>query len=732
MTVGAAAAEGDESPPSNGGPFLSTSSHGIDYQRAFNRLCHLVPLTEGKADDALDDVVVTALVLAGDSVRGVAGVVEAVGVFFAVTLHEEQATASVARLTRLGMLLHRGRGRITVAPDAEAGAKTRIEEGHRLEERVRNVWLASTEASATGVAGSVLWQCLRTYMASVFQTHGMLAIELLDPTIESPEGDASAAEAALTSAVVRVPDGATMATRSAIQAFFVSPDAQRSRYIAQMLDATFTLFAMTLDETVADCLGEDLDPLDLFLDTNVLFGLLDLDTDARGQSAKELVRFIHHNEIPFKLYYHEETLGEIERTVSGFGSSLRAKQIWPQEISRAALDRRILGELRGVERRYHEINSETPISPKDFLSKYEHVQDLLEGWGVRLFRSSGIPPYSAEEKGTLIAEYDAYVKARRPNDPKQYEALDHDATVWLDVKYRGQVASTSLKAGALFVTNDLVFRQFISLGSRRRAPRVVLPSQLLQVLRPYGRRSGEVDERFVATLCLPEFRTAHSGYGPTQSKVLGFLANFKDVETETAVRILANEVLMRRVRDMDGESEDFKTVIESHILDDNARLVGEREAAAAELERLQRDAIQRLEEKDRVLAEGTGRQADLEEQLASALRKVTELEEMACRATGLDNERRKNLKAKSDGDAAWMVNAICIILCLGLVVPAVAGLVAAGMFSAGPIIGGLGVLAVVAAAVFGWFRMKDLRAAAVGKFQPRLFRRYLARLGETV
>lgn len=54
MTMGAATAEGDESLPSDGGPSSSPSNtRGIDYQRAFNRLCHLVPLTEGKADDAL-------------------------------------------------------------------------------------------------------------------------------------------------------------------------------------------------------------------------------------------------------------------------------------------------------------------------------------------------------------------------------------------------------------------------------------------------------------------------------------------------------------------------------------------------------------------------------------------------------------------------------------------------------------------------------------------------------
>lgn len=46
---------------------------GLDYERAFTRLCHLRPLTEGRADEALNDVTLTALVLVDRPVVGVVG-----------------------------------------------------------------------------------------------------------------------------------------------------------------------------------------------------------------------------------------------------------------------------------------------------------------------------------------------------------------------------------------------------------------------------------------------------------------------------------------------------------------------------------------------------------------------------------------------------------------------------------------------------------------------------------
>lgn len=72
-----------------------------------------------------------------------------------------------------------------------------------------------------------------------------------------------------------------------------------------------------------------------------------------------------------------------------------------------------------------------------------------------------------------------------------------------------------------------------------------MPTQLLQVLRPFGRPTDDDDARFVAALCLPEFRTAHTGYAEARSKVLGILAHDGDLDIETAVSLLANEVLNR-------------------------------------------------------------------------------------------------------------------------------------------------------------------------------------------
>lgn len=736
MTSGAAAAIPHEAPSRKPSPATpAVAAHGLDYDRAFKQLCHLVPLTEGKADEALDDVVLSALVLTDTPVAELAGVLEAVEAFFTLNLDRDRVQGAVDRLVQAGHVFRKG-SKLSVCPAAKATKLEQIAAGHQLEDAVRAVWLACDDAQATGLDGDELWTCLRQYLASVLKSHGMLAVELLDPNVESSEGDTTVAEEALGASLKNLEPGQAAAARRAIEAFFAVRSAERVRYVAQMLDATFTLYAMTLDDIAASFLRADLPHLDIFLDTNVIFGVLELDTDVHGQAARELVRFIRENDLPITIYYHEQTLTETERTINGAGGSLRTRR-WPSELSRAALDRRILGELRDIERRYHELNAETPMSAADFLSKYDHVQDLLVPHGIGLFRESGIARSDPEQKALLVAEYEAYVAELRPNDPKPYRAIDHDVSVWLAAQHRGQPASRPLEAGALFVTNDHFFRGFASKHGPTTTPVVVLPSQLLQVLRPFGRRSDDDDARFVAALCLPEFRTAHSGYAETQGKVLGFLAHYSDIDAGTAVTILANEVLMRRVRDMEPESPEFQTVLDDALMQDNASLRQQHDDVVVALERARKDAKaadrarqQELEANEQVLAVERLRVQSLEEQLDDVRRGADKANDVAEQASAALERQRQNLIESAQQRSKTILRLVVAVLVMALFTTGAISARSGGLFSAGAAGAAIGVLAVVGFMLTGWGGVDSVRSWLSGRLEQWLIGRYLARIGE--
>jgi hypothetical protein len=240
--------------------------------------------------------------------------------------------------------------------------------------------------------------------------------------------------------------------------------------------------------------------------------------------------------------------------------------------------------VTGVEQTYHRLNAETPIDPKVYLSKFDHIIDLLGDYGVKVYRVSQHEQYSVQEKGELIAEYDHYVNEHRTN-PKPYEALDHDICVWLTLQTKRSQARAALDAGALFLTNDVIFHNFDWRVLRREnIGTVVLPGQLLQVLRPFVPSTDDLDLRFVEAFAAPEFRTTHNDYQETAAKVLSYLTIYKDIPEVTAIKVLTDELLLCQLQGADADSGAFGELVENALVQQNALLLEEKEAMARQLE----------------------------------------------------------------------------------------------------------------------------------------------------
>jgi hypothetical protein len=126
----------------------------------------------------------------------------------------------------------------------------------------------------------------------------------------------------------------------------------------------------------------------------------------------------------------------------------------------------------------------------------------------------------------------------------------------------------------------------------RNSGSVVLPGQLLQVLRPFVALNDDFDRRFVQTFSIPEFRASSSDYSQTATRVLSYLNSLNDLPQATAVAILRNELLMRRVRTKTEGSADFTREIDLEVVATNKRLSDENLRLTAELADARRPAAE--------------------------------------------------------------------------------------------------------------------------------------------
>lgn len=618
---------------------MSRAIQGSPSTNVFGHLCHLAALSkEGKTKAAVDNVVLTIFAVKKNfSAITADQVARAVEGYFSLTLRVEAVQLSIDTHLSSGKLIRdRKTKELTLSSVVKTEIERNIADANALEQSVRDEWLAFV----TGIqpmpkaTQEQLWKALGVYMASAFKKHGAETIALLDPSIATDQDERESLSTYLDSAIKdRCSDLPHADAVRHISDFFLYSTPNRTKYIAQLLDGTFTYFALTFDQFTARYLKEGLSPLSLFLDTNFIFAILGISESPLKDVSLELIESIRRHNLPFKLYYHEETLREIRRVIGSAGDDLKSRR-WQQSISRAAVE---AGIVHGITRTYHILNAEAPIDPEVFLSKYEHIEELLNDAGLTIYRTSSDPRLD-EQRHLLVAEYKQFVDSHRPLRPKPYEALNHDMAVWQTVFRVRKRSSMVFGVGAYFLTIDHLLHRFdaIKLRGKDTLGVVILSNQFMQLLRPFIPTNQEVDESFVEVFAVPEFRTVVRDYATTSKKVFSYLSTFADVNEETAVRILMDQVLANQLRDLEEGSKEFQDLIDHAIAKENIALHQQAEelkaSAASAHEKatsFERSVLEKNEELQRLDAERlSALQAvlDANDQTSAAVQRAQEAE----------------------------------------------------------------------------------------------------------
>lgn len=223
------------------------------FAQIFSRLCHVAALTrEGKTQAAIDSLVVTVLALDSTFTFVTATEIrDAINSLFGLRFAEATIQSSIDRhLSNRRLLRDRASKKLTLETSVRAGVEGHIKAAELLEKEARDEWFASLEANdpLTSTEQNELWDSLRAYMARAFQRHGVETMLLLDPSQtlsdESKENLFSYLEEAIGTCCKQV---SRKSATKWIAHFFLNATPLRTKYTAQLLDGTFTYFALTVD-----------------------------------------------------------------------------------------------------------------------------------------------------------------------------------------------------------------------------------------------------------------------------------------------------------------------------------------------------------------------------------------------------------------------------------------------------------------------------------------------------
>jgi hypothetical protein len=606
------------------------------FSRTFEKMCNFIAVAKTGDPRATVRGLVTLCLLEFPDERfdGAQPFGMTIETLFGLAIPDDQIEAALDELERQNIVTRPGNTNYRLEPATMAALKQAIDDAQSLEDRVKGAWFSQIAVSHADLPAGDAWKVLRAYLQRTFRRHGIQAAALLDPTVDTPAEH----EASLTAILRQAIDeqgfrdkNVCASAEGAISEFMAAlgTDPDRVKYIAQLADAAFNFYTLEVPADLSEQLRQQLHELTLFLDTNFLFGILDLHHNTQVQVSHDLLRAISIHRLPFKLRFHEATQKEMLSTISYYGGVLRSRA-WSRSLSRAAAASR---NLSGIEQKFHERNAGGLLDVDEFLRTYEHFDSLLIEKDIKVFRPHTERP---DAQNDIFHEYQAFLKRNGRGD-KAYETVMHDAKILEEARNLRTDAASSLEAGALLISCDYFLYRFDWERSRKDGHRacVLLPNMLWQILRPFIPADQDFEKAFAETFALPEFRVLGSGGSKACSKMLQILASYKEVPEQTAMKMLANDLLLDRLRTEQNEAK-FAEQVEAAFVEENRNLLEEKAALEQELKRQKARAEEesRKRQEERAAFEGRSKELNkaIEEagqQLNAASRAVGEHEKAA-------------------------------------------------------------------------------------------------------
>lgn len=572
---------------------MTSTNQPIDFKKVFSKLSHIKALShDQKFDQIVQNLITHTLNINPDSnPKNETELSNKIQTIYGISIRNQIILSNLDKLLNKGDIIKDPISkRYQITQLVSIKLKKRIEDANNQENEIKTNWFSEILLSFpdfTTEQLQTLWSCLSTYLCNVFEQHGIQTLNLLNPNTKINADDQKSLFAII--------DGIVKETNyvfskellsSAINHFIFNADEKRTNYLSKLADSTFTSFALTSDAETVNFLNQRYNTLNLFLDTNFIFGILDLHKNSEDASAREILAEVKKNNLPFKLTYHPETLSEFKRTFDNRAMILRASN-WTRETSRVAL---AIDGLSPLEELFHKQNLENQIDPSVFLDKYDHVELILKDLGLNEFIPLRKPTdVDFSEIQIDVEKYQKYYESIPNRKQKSYMSFKHDIVVIREVRELNPKKTKFLESKAFFISSDYILAKFEKINYKRNweINYVVSPSVFLQLIRPFIENDYSSNKRFIDTFTIPEFRTFEIDYSSTRSKALQILNdNYHNTSFETKVKILRDQVLLEKLDKVTDDHAKQMDLIESQISIENQILNMEKEKANESINKL--------------------------------------------------------------------------------------------------------------------------------------------------
>ena len=712
-----------------------------DLRTSIARIAQYRPFGSGEVQNefALREFVLAATHENGGTFASLAACRDICKTLWGLEIEIDELRAVVGRMQGTGHLVKDGAGyRLTEATGEDLATRVRGStetEAKAFEEWERGVRELAPDLSEEDAAH--LRADLTDWLNHIITRYGLESAMLLYPEQERAAATLSGIED-LGMEFLPERSEELMALRpKALFAFIRRPTVAQRTYLANLMTTAYLVSVFTLAPEAHAALQAATAGQRVYLDTNVIYSLLNLSGPRAFLSMRRIVDMTAS--LGYDVCVTPWTVEEMKKSVRSARAQLHKTTLPPQAL--ASLAAEASGDENFVTA-YWRKYKDTGVSANDFLDLHEQIEALIEKAGVKVIDTSTV---AVERDEAGIAAQVGYLESVPGGANKTRKIQEHDVKHRLLVeRLRGDGHRRFSNAGYWFLTRDTVLIPYSLVGRSDpdALPFAVSVTAWAHIVRSLCPRTDDYEQTLVDLLDSPSVRPRGMVSYATVAEVLGRIDMLVDDSTEEiATRVLLDTAAMHGVEERSGAARDAfltdaietkRSEMERQLRDTQEQVTQERaERAAAErraaeaadaLEReraARTEAEQRAESAERQRAleeEAAGRRAEEAQETAERKRATAEVEQ-AARQREADRQHTAELAALAQRVAAaerlqrrMGTGFIALFAVAVVVVPLATGWVTDGWPLILSIVGGL----VIGAAAIAWHSGAKRAFAVVG------------------
>ena len=538
---------------------------------------------------------------------------------FHILVSNERLTQQIQVLSQNGVVLFDEENHIFISPAKQADFIIARLQENNLREEATMLWLDNIRdhQEVTAELEKNLSQALPIFLRSLFIKHGVLSYELLTSTSDSSDFDL---KEIAHNVALRFEEAYQPEIESLLPTIFrVLHYGKVVEYLKHNIEKAVGYISEVISDESFAKITDELKNLTVYLDTNIVYRLLNLQGESRYESIKETLNFFHKYGVKLKI----SALTQKELTSRlKYDSTVLVQFPIKTDLAQAGYRYRTSDNYVST---YWLKAKTSKISVEDFIEYYRNFDILLDAEQIE------IEEVEVDEE-TLIERARHFFEKLSLRDPlheKSDAVLWHDAYNFAYVQKIQKVdAKNAIDTRCLFLTTDQALTSFQREDHevKEAAPVVIAPSQLLQMF-AFSTADSDYEETFIKFFASSSLGTTFKYDNDDIQEVLSRIGHYDGVSSVIAERILSRELINSRY--LAATDEEREEIIYNSVSDELLR----------ELD-LTREQVTRLESKNTKLDKD--REATLE--LLTKNDEQFEIERLRLQAEATELERRRSIE----------------------------------------------------------------------------------------